>query len=238
MSAHAIPAVSWVAAVILTRIDAGPSNGKGKAPANARNGSAQAVVEVISDSEDMGVGYPRKAEAGKGREKESTPDPIDCIESKDHEPSISTRKRTRTPTHDFETPSDDESRRRLPRDGLNTTRLRDRIARSSEPEVVDVDAISDDIESASGFDDPELVQLRNVATPNGRQEIPRGAVQDKIRIYEQDKPLPPPKPPQPDWVPTIDLSKQISRKAAMKPRTSNVCLPFPVFRNDVQLILV
>ncbi|OSD07592.1 hypothetical protein PYCCODRAFT_629081 [Trametes coccinea BRFM310] len=184
----------------------GSLNGKGKA--------AVAAFEpvVIPDSDEE-----RGARLSKGKRKESTPDPLDCIDVP--EPSTSKRKSATAPIHDFERTSDDEQLGRLPPDGPSTIRLQQQ--QQSRGEIVDIDLVSDDeIESASGFDQDDGL-VRKVATPNGRQHIPQGAVRQKITMYELKDAPPPPPPPKPAkqaQPPTIDLLKQQTRKGQMKPR--------------------
>ncbi|KAI8978855.1 hypothetical protein BD414DRAFT_120430 [Trametes punicea] len=201
---------------------AGQNDSKGKTPIQADAGMKHPEPEIIPDSqEDRSSGPPK----GKGREKASTPDPLDCIGSEDHEPMTSSRRPGGSPPHDFDIPSDDERRRRLPTDGPSTIRLRKQLARRTEAvEVVNVDASSDhdEIESASGFDRDD-VRRRNVATPNGRRDIPPGSVREKIGIFEQKDARPSPKPPQQAPLRTIDLrleQQQQSRKGGMKPRNA------------------
>ncbi|KAJ2993009.1 hypothetical protein NUW54_g7803 [Trametes sanguinea] len=91
----------------------------------------------------------RGGKPSKGKQKESTPDPLDCID--DREPSTFKRNSPQPP-HDFERTSDDEKQSRLPPDGPSTIRLQQQ--QQARRDVVDIDLVSDDdeIESASGFD--------------------------------------------------------------------------------------
>ncbi|CDO70841.1 hypothetical protein BN946_scf184801.g34 [Trametes cinnabarina] len=213
---------------------AGTGNGKDKAPAEGATTSAHSEPTVIPDSDEERVG-----KVLKGEQEESTPDPIDCID--DPVPSTSKHKSI-PPLHDFDRSSDDDRQTRLPRDGPSTRRLRETQARKRGPEAVDVEvvAISDDddvedIESASGFDQDDS-QTRKEATPNGRQNIPQGAVRQKITMYElkeapraskQTKPSTPP-------TPTIDLMQHQSQKAKMKPRNAKqtTVTSLPVFNKS------
>ncbi|KAI0357362.1 hypothetical protein OH77DRAFT_1422202 [Trametes cingulata] len=187
---------------------AGIGKGKGKAPAQPRAGFNQSEAEIILDSdEDVGVPVTSKSPE-KQDEKASTPDPLDCLTgTDDHE-------------HPFSAPSPKlKGKNRLPPDGPDTSRLRARHAAANvEPEIVNVDALSDDIESASGFDD-EDARAHKVATPNGRQEIAPGTVKQKVSIFENNKDPPPlRKAPQRPPIPTLDLKQQQSVKSQMKPR--------------------
>ncbi|RPD62834.1 hypothetical protein L227DRAFT_437974 [Lentinus tigrinus ALCF2SS1-6] len=83
--------------------------------------------------------------------------------------------------HPFDAPSKRGPDRRLAEDGESTVRLRARQTQRttvpSEKEVLELP--SSDIES---FDDEDQVQRRT--TPNGRSQIPKGAVKNKIQTFE------------------------------------------------------
>ncbi|OJT12819.1 Ubiquitin-like-specific protease 2 [Trametes pubescens] len=191
----------------------GKNKGKGKAVARAE------PVEVPDSEEDVGQPVAREQLPGKHMEKEFTPDPIDLFQSDE--------ARTSPPKqHAFERPSPKPKDRRLPPDGPATARLRGQ-RRGVEREVVDVDAPSeeDEIQSARFSDDGDVPLFNKIAaTPNGRQDIPRGAVTNKIPMFDQKGPPSIPRPPKPrnGTIPTIDLKQSTtSRKAAMRPRNGN-----------------
>lgn len=199
---------------MLIRTGAGTGNNKGKG-----KGAARDEPEEVPDSEeDVGQPVAREQLAGKYKEKESTPDPIDCIQSDEARP--------RSPKqHAFERLSPKPNDRRIPPDGPATAHLRTRI-RDRESKVVDVDAPSeeDEIQPAVFSDvDDGPPHDKVAATPNGRLRIPKGAVANKIPMFEQQQGPSPPRPPKPqkNAIRTIDFT-QPSVKQAMKPKGGKV----------------
>lgn len=199
---------------MLIRTGAGTGKNKGKGKRAARD----EPEEVPDSEEDVGQPVAREQLTGKHKEKESTPDPIDCIQSDEARP--------RSPRqHAFERPSPKPKDRRIPPDGPATAHLRTRL-RDMESEVVDVDASSEEDEIQSAWhSDVDVVPPHDkvAATPNGRLHIPKGAVANKIPMFEQQKGLSPPRllKPQKSAVPTIDLQSS-SIKLSMRPRSGKV----------------
>ncbi|RPD77390.1 hypothetical protein L226DRAFT_321352 [Lentinus tigrinus ALCF2SS1-7] len=125
--------------------------------------------------------------------------------------------------HPFDAPSKRGPDRRLAEDGESTVRLRARQTQRttvpSEKEVLELP--SSDIES---FDDEDQVQRRT--TPNGRSQIPKGAVKNKIQTFESgstrgilDM------QPVATTTPTIDLNgKRQSIKNSMKRKNAKTSL--------------
>ncbi|KAI0647691.1 hypothetical protein C8Q79DRAFT_524935 [Trametes meyenii] len=192
----------------------GKNKGKGRAP----HAAVDAIV-VSDDEEDTGTLVPQPASpASNEKKKDPTPDPLDCISSASGSPTVPYVQRE---VHDFERPSPPPSIDRLPPDGPSTSRLRAQHAAHSEREYVDVDALgdrSDEIQSASEFD-LEDGFLHHIASPYGREQIPKGGVKQKIETYEKRAPPPPSRRPPPNKLPMIDL-KQRSVKSAMKPKSN------------------
>ncbi|KAI0771124.1 hypothetical protein BD413DRAFT_62522 [Trametes elegans] len=191
--------------------------GKGKALVQPRSGSAQTEPIHITDSDDdIGAPLPQPQKPQKkGAEQESTPDPLDLIGSRGSPENVEK-------AHDFDRPPD----ARLPQDGEATRRLRLRTfaehERTKEPDIVTVDE-SSEIESASGFDRED--EVRQAATPNGRPQIPKGLVQEKIHVYEKKdsgKSVQPQPQSRPPVIRTIDFKLQQpgrgNVKASMKGR--------------------
>lgn len=144
----------------------GTGKGKGKMVTPSR-GTTASEPETLSDSDDTGQPV---------RSKES-PDPIDFL--KDAGPSSDTTG------HPFDAPSKRGPARRLANDGDSTLRLQARQKQRVEPDPADVVELSDDIESASDFDNEKKVQGRGT-TPNGRTQIPQGAVKARIAKIESN----------------------------------------------------
>ncbi|TBU42886.1 hypothetical protein BD309DRAFT_149094 [Dichomitus squalens] len=139
---------------------------------------------------------------------------------------------------------------RLPPDGSSTVRLKEKMR--NDPQIVTIiddgdDGVSDDVQSASGFDvsDREseaqgpVVALkseeRRATTPSGRSKIPVGLVQGNIKMFETSGPLhhrkePPSKSKADEPVRTIDFNemkpKSQSRKSQMKGKNQKVTLSY------------
>ncbi|KAI0632507.1 hypothetical protein C8Q77DRAFT_929704 [Trametes polyzona] len=187
--------------------NAGTGKGKGKE-------KAFEFVEVLSDDEDRGEVVPRPAPQKLTRGS-STPDPLDCIADRSTSRNASPKE-----VHPFER-GIRASGNRLPPDGAHTARLREKHKAAEAAEVVDLEAPSDDIESASAFDqtDDDVPPPRKIATPHGRGNIRPGIVsQNRLKFESQDTPQG--HSSAKGNVPTLDLTKQgaSSRKAAMKSR--------------------
>ena len=161
-------------------LDAVPGNGpcstcvtagKGKGiaiPTLFTRGKADADSEPIiiedDEEEDTGTRLPQ----GKTDLHSTSPDPIDCFTGE---------------------PENEKNDSRIAKDGPATLSLQRKVAQArksrtpsvgmAEQEHIDVDALSDDIEDASGFDDPDedkpALSRRNM-TPSGRSMIPVGTV--------------------------------------------------------------
>ncbi|RDX50207.1 hypothetical protein OH76DRAFT_463275 [Lentinus brumalis] len=191
----------------------GTGKGKGKMTARSRGTTASDPETLCSDIEDTGEPVRRK----------ESPDPIDCIN--DAGPSSDTQR------HPFDSPSKRGPNRRLADDGASTQRLQAKQKQRGQSDPPEVVELSDDIESATEFDKEDRAQRRK-ATPNGRAQIPQGAVTEKVAKIELNN-----KPgtrgtlnmqPQ-DPTPFIDLMKEqkpakLSVKQAMRAKGAKVCL--------------
>ena len=228
-------------AVVVFLVAQGTSKSKGKGKAKESRGHSASDADTISD-EDTGQSYPRNQT--NGVKTSPSPDPIDLID----QPSSDVQK-----VHDFDRPNTAPNQRpnstRLPPDGSSTLRLKGKIRK--EPETItivdddDDDGVSDDIQSASGFDvpDPEfgargpVVALkseeRRAATPSGRTKIRAGLVQNNIKMFETSTSASQPKDPpskgkahEPVAVRTINFnnvkSNTQSKKSQMKGKGQKV----------------
>ncbi|PIL22925.1 hypothetical protein GSI_15621 [Ganoderma sinense ZZ0214-1] len=235
----------------------GKGKGKGKEPANSlAPSSKRTTVEagtmetiVVSDDEvptrvilEGRPGRRSTSAAKDDGEGNSSSDPLDCIG-----PDLSPIRPTPSePPDPFERAPSPRSRPnmnalRLPADGAHTRQLQKKYQLQrpeTMPEVVDVDTLSDDIESASGFDledeakaaaaeaeaETEVTAKAESArpsTPNGRANIRPGSVKERVRALEGKRVAkPPPKPSSSGGnTPFYDLKslpQPISRKAGMK----------------------
>ncbi len=220
----------------------GNSKSKGKQP--MRGGTASEPETLSSDEEeDIGecISRPRQLTPQEVKAQDSTresPDPLNLFESTSSDVQIPASP------HPFDQPSRNGPTRggRLPPDGQSTRRLQERQKQkqraSNEHDVIEIEVLSDDIESVD--DDPAQ---RPVVTPNGRSHIPHGNVKQKVDMYEgkeerlqrgmlrmgrpepksATKPEPSSKPAsKSESTPFFDLRQQRSVVGGMKPRNQKV----------------
>ena len=197
----------------------GNKNEKGKERASGRTASD---AETLSSDEDVGSVIPRLQDQQKQKGKQygprtTSPDPLDCFgqSSSDGVVEVVAGPVERKPTQ-----GPDKSRRRLPPDGQSTRRLQEKHKEEEPPPVIDLDPLSDDVESASGFDREDEVNAR-FATPNGRSQIPTGEVKRKIQQFERGKLQMEPQKPTP-FLNLKDLKSTKSIVREMKPKNAKV----------------
>lgn len=209
-----------------------------------RGGTASEPETLSSDEEeDIGecISRPRQLTPQEVKAQDSTresPDPLNLFESTSSDVQIPASP------HPFDQPSRNGPTRggRLPPDGQSTRRLQERQKQkqraSNEHDVIEIEVLSDDIESVD--DDPAQ---RPVVTPNGRSHIPHGNVKQKVDMYEgkeerlqrgmlrmgrpepksATKPEPSSKPAsKSESTPFFDLRQQRSVVGGMKPRNQKV----------------
>ncbi len=245
-------AVASAVCVIAAGTGKGRGKGKGKAPAppSKRSTVDAGTMETIVLSDDE---IPARVilESKKGRrstsaaredgERHSSSDPLDCIEQ-DVSPD---RPKPSEPPDAFDRPPSPRLRpsmSRLPADGAHTRQLQKKHLqqqRATPPEIVDVDTLSDPIESATEWDREEEARARAEAeamgkearrrspTPSGRSNIRPGSVKDRVlQIEGNGTAKPPPKSSSSKAdAPFIDFNsvpKPRSLKAGMKGKNQKV----------------